>query len=39
MKKEKNKIKRDMVADVAWQMFEKTGIVAHYLFYKEMDKK
>ena len=38
-KKEKNKKdKKDGIADVAWEMFTRTGIAAHYLFYKKLDK-
>ena len=39
MEKKKDNIKKDMVEDVAWNLFKKTGIVAHYLFYKELGKK
>ena len=38
MEKRTSKQKKDMVADVAWQLFKKTGVVAHYLFYKKVDK-
>ena len=38
MENKKRKAKKDVVADVAWKLFKETGMVAHYLFYKEMDK-
>ncbi len=39
MEDRKNKPKKDMIEDVAWNLFRKTGVVAHYLFYKELGKK
>jgi hypothetical protein len=39
MEDKKNKIKKDMFQDVAWNLFKETGMVAHYLFYKEIGKK
>ena len=39
MEDKKNKIKKDEIQDVAWNLFSKTGIVSHYLFYKEIGKK
>ena len=37
MANKKNK-KKDSVADVAWEMFTRTGVASHYLFYKKLDK-
>lgn len=39
MEDRKNKPKKDMFQDVAWNLFRSTGIVSHYLFYKELGKK
>ncbi len=38
MAKKQNKNKQDSIADVAWEMFTRTGIASHYLFYKKLDK-
>lgn len=35
--KEKNK--RKLPRDAAWELFEKTGNVSHYLLYKELSDK
>ncbi len=30
--------KKDDIADVAWELFKTTGIAAHYMLYKKLDK-
>ena len=35
----KDKTKKKEPCDAAWELFEKTGNVSHYLFYKELTDK
>lgn len=38
-KKEKAKKRAKNADDIAWDMFSQSGNIAHYLFYKELNKK
>ncbi len=38
MAKKQKVVKKDSITDVVWEMFKSTGIAAHYMFYKKLDK-
>ena len=37
-KKTKQKVgKKNDIGDVAWELFKRTGVASHYLFYKKLN--